>query len=554
MPGERCNLACLLFLAAQLAAASAVLPVGAAQAHATLLATDPADGAFLENAPTAVTLSFDEPVTPVFVHLLDAQGQPVAAAGAPEAADATVRVPLGAPLPQGGYIVSYRVSSADLHPVGGSFLFWIGEESRIEESADPTHGLSARGDAWRLAVIAMRALHLASLFIAAGGALFLVTVYRAGPCSARLRARSLAAGGIAVLTGLVGIGLGGAMLEAVAWSRLLAPETWRFGLQTRTEACLAVSLGGMAVMAAGLVGRRAGWRDALAAVGALTAATAVGCSSGHAATAEPRWLSLAAISVHAAAVAYWLGALWPLATIVRAQPAAEAAAVLRRFSRLAVGLVALLLAAGIVLGLLHIAAVEDLYTTTYGRLLLLKVLLVALLLGVALFNQRQLTPALQRGHGQAARMLRLSIAGEMGMAAAIILITEVLAQTAPPHAGAGAPAAALPIQSGSVRVSAAAQGRTAAIEVTPGRPGPNTVAIELADAAGQPIVALEVTLTLSLPDGGIEPMRRTAVRGEAGRYVAAGPSFPLPGNWTVRIEALISETEKIIFTAQVPIR
>src|SRR5262249_20868898 len=156
-----------------------------------------------------------------------------------------------------------------------------------------------------------------------------------------------------------------------------------------------------ALVAASLLGRRSRWRDAGAAVGALAAAFAVGCSSGHAATAQPQWLSLLAISIHAAAIAYWLGALWPLATLARAAPPAEAAAILRRFSRFAVGLVALLLAAGILLALLHVAHPDDLYLTAYGRLLLLKVLLVALLLGIALFNQRQLTPALRRGHRQA---------------------------------------------------------------------------------------------------------------------------------------------------------
>jgi methionine-rich copper-binding protein CopC len=107
---------------ALVAVVTAALP---AFAHTSLVGSDPADGASLRSAPTAVTLTFDGPIQPDFaeVVVLDAAGMRYAQ-GEPQINDATVSQQL-APLSTGVFQVSYRVVAADGHPVTGTLSFSV---------------------------------------------------------------------------------------------------------------------------------------------------------------------------------------------------------------------------------------------------------------------------------------------------------------------------------------------------------------------------------------------------------------------------------------------
>ncbi|MDN5850919.1 MAG: copper resistance protein CopC, partial [Nitrococcus sp.] len=94
-------------------------------AHAVLLETIPADGAALEAAPTQLRLTFNEPVRPIFLRLIDSNGRQRLAADAVRAQNATTTATVPA-LAQGAYIVSWRAVSIDGHPIGGAFTFRIG--------------------------------------------------------------------------------------------------------------------------------------------------------------------------------------------------------------------------------------------------------------------------------------------------------------------------------------------------------------------------------------------------------------------------------------------
>src|ERR1700759_831283 len=96
-----------------------------ASAHASLISVEPGDGSVVTQAPKAVRLRFNEPVTPADVKLIDAAGKPRADAGV-DAHGETIDIKLPDGLPSGTQTVSYRVISADGHPVGGSTVFSIG--------------------------------------------------------------------------------------------------------------------------------------------------------------------------------------------------------------------------------------------------------------------------------------------------------------------------------------------------------------------------------------------------------------------------------------------
>ena len=99
-----------------------------AAAHASLISIDPADGARLDESPDHVTLTFTEPVSAELggVRVLDATGATVHQ-GAARANGAEVQIDLEPNLPDGTYVVSYRVVSADGHPVRGGSVFGVGE-------------------------------------------------------------------------------------------------------------------------------------------------------------------------------------------------------------------------------------------------------------------------------------------------------------------------------------------------------------------------------------------------------------------------------------------
>src|SRR5690606_11700829 len=90
-----------------------------------------------------------------------------------------IRLPLPASLTDGGYLVSWRVVSADSHPVGGSFVFSVGEGAA--QAVPPSNAATARASLWKAARILLRWVQNAALMLAAGGALFQALVLRGGP-------------------------------------------------------------------------------------------------------------------------------------------------------------------------------------------------------------------------------------------------------------------------------------------------------------------------------------------------------------------------------------
>ena len=94
--------------------------------------------------------------------------------------------------------------------------------------------------------------------------------------------------------------------------------------------------------------------------------------------------------------------------------------------------------------------------------------------------------------------------------------------------------------------AASTQGYTARLTLHPAAPGRNHVMVALADEEGQPVVAREVTTFWSLEEVGIEPIERRTVPAGEGRF-ASEIDLPVPGTWSVRIDALVSDFDKMIF-------
>ncbi len=519
-------------------------------AHAVLMESAPADGATLDAPPAELRLSFNEPVSPIRFQLLDRQGRDVADPAGAVAENDTVRLALPPGLSQGLYVASYRMTSADGHPVAGSFTFGIGV-TPPPPAATPEPDDPARTAA--LAGVLLRTLHYAALLAGTGGGLFLLLVSgRSSALSDRLKSALgsmlLAAG----LSGLLLVGVTGAVLTGQPLAALATASAWSTGAGSSVGLSIGIAALALLCTAGGLAGwgrPKAGWL--LLAAGALLGALSL-AATGHAATAPPRLLAAPLVALHGLMAAFWVGALWPLAVALRLEPAAEAARLTRRFSRLAVGAVAVLAGAGAILSVLQLrpagavsgsAILEAILSTGYGWLWSGKMLAVLLLLGLAAWNRQSLTPALDRGGTGPVRALRRSIALEMAVAGTILLLTASFALTPPPRARSGGVERPPP----GFSIVTVRNGHMAIIDIDPARPGRNRIRLHLQDEDGKQLAAREATAEWELPAAGIAPLRRPLSSLGPGFFGSDDMELPLAGRWELRLDVLIDDFDKQVF-------
>jgi methionine-rich copper-binding protein CopC len=144
-PPRSTGLRAVTIVIALLVIAAMVAP--AVLAHAQLLSSDPANGANLATTD-AVSLTFNEDINPDFVQIVAEGPQGDVADGDPVVAGPVVTQPI-APTASGAHTVTYRVVSADGHPVSGSVTFTltaVAPETATETvtaeptSAEPTTG------------------------------------------------------------------------------------------------------------------------------------------------------------------------------------------------------------------------------------------------------------------------------------------------------------------------------------------------------------------------------------------------------------------------------
>ena len=502
-----------------------------ALAHASLIAAAPADGAVLAQPPRSVRLRFNEPVSVLVARLVGARGE-ITPPPQVRSVDDIVDVTLPAGLDPGGYALSYRVISADGHPVAGSITFSVGTAA-----AAPALGSQRDGVVAGLLWLSRLVMHV-GLFVGVGGAFFLAWMARDVDLVA---ARSVAKA--AILAGLFGsllaIGCQGLDALGAAPERLWAASVWTVGVTTTFGA---TAVGAAIALCLAYLGMTAqGGRRALSGAAMLGVGTAL-AASGHASAAGPFWLTRLSVFVHGVAVAYWIGAFVPLLYLSREHDA-PVRAMVRAWSKGAVIGVAALFVTGGTLALIQIPTLAGLFATGYGWILLAKLAAVAVLLILAACNRAWLTPAL--GHiGGAALRLRRSIAAEMGLALVVLGLVGLWRFTPPPRAIVAALATAH-IHS--------ARG-TAELRLQPGRPGPVRIGVTLLGSDGHPLRAKEVTLGMSHPAAGIEPIERKADRAGDSAWEIREFLVPVAGQWQVRIDVLVSDFDKVVMEGAVAIR
>lgn len=511
-----------------LALAASLLLLSGALAHAGLVSSDPADGSVLAAAPEALTLSFTEPVTPLVFTLVTPAGERHDLDGA-SATDQQVTQALPDGLARGTHLLSWRVVSADGHPVAGSLVFSIGEPgTRPVVTAGPDILLAT-------AIWTIRAGLYAALFLGVGAAVFgLVVAPLPGPLRRFSQWLSLAG----LLLAPLALGLQGLDALGVGFGRLLSAAPWSTALSTSYGATVITALVGFAAtLAAARLGP--GRRQAALVLLAWTAAALAPVLSGHAGTAAPVWLSRPAVFLHIAGLLFWIGALVPLGWLLRT----AGTAALERFSRLIPLAVAPVIASGIALAALQMGPPGAAWLSAYGVLLGAKLVLLAVLFGLALWNRAVLTGPVLAGTDPARRRLRRSIVAELLLVLAIFGIVAGWRFTPPPRVVAE-------IAAQPARLHLHGEAAMADLTFTPGRAGATLLRIWLTDAGFAAISPRSVALSLSNPALGIERLKRSAEPAADG-FWEAPLLLPAGGTWTVELDLRIDSFTLVKLTGQV---
>ncbi|MEU2004613.1 copper resistance protein CopC [Rhodococcus sp. NPDC019627] len=340
---------------------------GPANAHPTLLFTDPGSDTAVADSPPTITLMFNEPVTPgapaVVVTGSDGRTVPMGVAESVRGGRALTARPAEALAP-GTYTVRWLVTGADGDLVEQEFRFAIG--LALTDAAGAGDGEST---SWTDA--ALRWLLFLGLALAFGGLVaerVTTTARRENPALPTVRS-PVPAGALLGLAGVLGLG------AALAASTDTVSVLWqeRAGLVLLTEAA------GLVLAAALAFAGRRGW----AAAPLILVIAAEGVRS-HANIAAPGWGG-ALTAIHLAAAAIWVGALLHTARAVLAWWSERAAVrwVLAGYTRLAVWTFLVVVATGTATAL-QLIPVSALLSTAYGQVLVVKLVLVAAASAVAL--------------------------------------------------------------------------------------------------------------------------------------------------------------------------
>jgi copper transport protein len=407
------------------------LPAAAA-AHANVVRTDPASGAVLARAPSVVRVVFDDDVrVGPGIEAVRNGGNSVLG-GAAQASGVTLTIPLRAHLPAGDYSVRWSIVSDDGHLESGVLAFAVGEGR-----APPTAVLEAVGTGPDAGTTFARWLFLAGILTAVGIALYALVVMREAD-------RTVA----------ITLGIG-----AVAAAAGAAEEAQRTGLGLRYGAAMAAGCVLAGIVAVGAIVAR---RLALYLALGLAVVPSV---SGHALDPGVPAVNVAFDVLHVLAAAAWVGVLLGLVVVGRAG---------WRAVLLAIAGVVLLGITGALRAAFELTAFCQLWTTSYGRALLVKTGVVLAVVAIGWLLRAR---------------VRRRAALELAFVVAIVGVAAVLVQLRP----------------GRSNLPAAA--RVAALEPAPNPPPPPPDAVVLAREAGPLGVALEaepgkVTVIVLSPAGG----------------------------------------------------
>jgi copper transport protein len=563
-----------LFAVLALLGGWAVLAISGATpalAHATVAGSDPADSSRLQAAPSKVTMTFSEDISvgAGFLRVVDSKGNTVSSGNA-ASNGRDVTVPMRSGLGDGSYIVSYRITSADSHPISGAYAFVVGDGPLVAATGSVVGG-STDGVVNDVFTVARWLSFLGiGLF---GGLAFVVLCWPAGRTDERARKLIWYGWWGTTVGAVLGLVLQGPYAAGTGLLDVLNSGLLKTTLATTYGRMLCgrlVLLGALAVLTVRILrepqrtAEKARARDEdLAAICGLGVLATYG-GVGHAAAGSAPTLALLSDTTHLAAASVWLGGLAILAAcLLPRRRTGELAEALPRFSKMALGCVAVLTVTGLYQAWREIWPIPALWSTSYGQILIAKVAGFLLIVAVAYLSRqavqrRYVRPVVhafslkEEDGGSVAtisepeaaavaedrsmvRRLRASVGIELGLGVVVLALAAVLVAQAPARTTYVKPV------DQTVRL---ASGGSAKVGMTPVKVGTNTLTIDVFDAQGKAVDARAVTATLALPAQQYGPLAVTVQRTGTGVYSTKAASLPKVGAWELVVRVQMSEFDR----------
>jgi copper transport protein len=552
-----------------------------AAAHAALTSTEPAQNAVVAAMPATVSLTFSEPVI-ITVDGIRVFGPDDARVddghsvylGSPQTV--TVGLPNrdhGSPQ-RGTYTVSWRVISADSHPVAGAFTFSVGHPS-LGRAPVATQPSGSAGIGVSYAII--RAAAFASYALLVGPIAFVLLCWPTAISRRSVRRVMLIGWAGLLATTTATLLLQGPYANGLGFDRVFDSAVVAETVASRLGTALTARLLVLAVAGSYLV-LLCAWLGQLkgrgrVCFGALGMGLALGlaatwAAADHAAVGLQPGLALSVDVVHLLTMGGWLGGLVTLLVVLRGGSTQDAGTpaipdhAVQRFSSIATGAVVVLIGTGSYQSWRQLGSWAAFDSTDYGRLLLVKFGLVALMIGAAASSHRWVSQRRRALLGVGAAtlavrspaekaMLRRSVLVEAVLGALVLSVTALLVNTEP-----GRTATAPPPAPHVISYDTGGQGGRGqlAVDVDPGFAGPNMIRVIVTDPTGtrHDVAELRTTLTLSARTFGpfAIPLQHTG----PGRYDAEGVQIPYPGSWQLSMTVRTSEIDATTVTVPIDIR
>lgn len=520
--------ALLIALLAVLAGASTAL------AHAELLSSFPANQELLEVAPTEIALQFTEGVDPIEpgIRLVNADGDDVELGAVDQSTGSDrMRAAIPATLDDGTYVVAWQAVSADSHRVRGSFTFSVGVPSAVTSGI--LEGLFDGGSDSSSDEILLgigRFVSYAGVGLLVGGLVLAVALTPSVITSRRVGVLLVAAAELAFVGTLWMVAaqanlIGGSFLSWGAVADTQSGQWWIARLVVIVLFSVLIALRS-----------RLAVRGSIVVVSALALGMlAVVAAGGHAISGDALVLGFIATLVHLAAMSIWFGGL---ALVLLAPPVNQFWTRVTRFSPWALGSVATLAVTGGVNAWRQLGSISDLTGSSYGRWLVIKLVLVVLVLGLAAFSRRMVHT---RGD-DASVLLRRSIGFEVAGIVLILGATAGLVNSPPP------------IDTPEiVSVSTVVGARVAQVELEPAVIGGTEMHVYITSPSGALDRADEISVRAGLPEQDISLFDVETFPAGANHVVGANVNLPVAGLWTFDVTARYGEFDEVVFTVQIPV-
>jgi copper transport protein len=518
------------------------LPSSPVSAHAALESSTPAANSVLETSPQQIVLDFDEDIEATLsgIQLFASDGKPVQVGPPKGGADGSIVQADIPTLANGLYAVIWRVTSADGHVVDGAFSFQVGTASagKGQDLIDQVRNGTELDATVKWVYGIARFLSLAGAIMLIGVGLWSVQG-RPEIGSRRAVQRLMWVGFGSLLVGAAFAFMmfgaqakGGTVADgfkASVWADIVSTQT---GRMLWLRVALSVVLGAMLLKWASH--RSTWWQGVAGSAGLLTIVTF--SASGHPNSLTPRLLWIGIDVVHLSAITVWVGGLLALLFVGKAWLAEpEAVRPVQRFSLAALIAVPLIIATGFAATLKLAGGLSDVTATTWGRLLLAKVMLVIALIAIGGVSRWLL-----QHDGTAS--IRRTVAIEAVLGLMIVgLAAGMVAQ--PPRA---------PVPSTPFSQTITASGVIAGVTISPGSVGGNDIHVLITPPGGSIQPVANVTARVSLPSANI-PFSPVTLVSEGANHYSGKITFPKSGAWTLEIIVSVTESDSALLKTTVTI-